>query len=97
MHRKQQTVIVHRLMGKVGERTSIVPTLLSTDRIISANDDESGEFTWLRYETERAASGNRAAYQNWKIMESIGELLLLTNALVPYEQPAAPEPEQVTE
>lgn len=80
MHCKQQTIIVSRLMGKVGEKTKIVETLINTDRIISANADESGEYTWLRYETERNTDGTRGAYQNWKIIESPTEVMKMANA-----------------
>lgn len=79
--RKQQTVIVHRIM-QGGEK--IVPTLVTTDRIILANDDESGDFTWLRYEVSKKAG--KPEIQSWRIVETLNELLLLTNGLVPCEE-----------
>lgn len=84
MERKQQTILITRIMGKMGEATKEVQTLVTTDRIISANRDESDEYTWLRYETERTVSGGHGAYQNWKILETPEDLHLMTNAFLHY-------------
>lgn len=84
MQRKQATIIVHRVMGKVGEFTKVVPTLINTDRVVSANDDDSGEFTWIRVVVDDCRDPNKGTYQNWKVKENLHELLLLTNALVPH-------------
>lgn len=76
---QQRTILVTRIMGKVGESTREVITLVSTDRIISANRDGNEDFTWLRYETARSGSGQWGEYQNWKVKETPVELHALTN------------------
>lgn len=79
MDNQKQVIIVTRVMGKVGEATRDIQTLVSTARIISANRDESDEFTWFHYETESSESGSRGAHQNWKVRETPVGLQALAN------------------